>query len=47
MSRDEESSVPVILAATSAEWQIQMLNPKKEKWSGQNSSNLSVDAFYS
>lgn len=47
MSRDEESSVPVILAAASAEWRIQILNPKKEKRSGQKSSNLSVDSFYS
>lgn len=32
---DEESTVPVILAAASAEWRIQILNPKKEKRSGQ------------
>lgn len=31
MARDEKSAVPVILAATSAEWQIQILSPKKEK----------------
>lgn len=31
MAGEEESAVPVILAATSAEWQIQILNPKKRK----------------
>lgn len=35
MGRDEKSAVPVILAATSAEWQIQILHQKKEKRVGQ------------